>query len=151
MTTFIGEYTAKLDDKGRLAFPAALKKQSRSEEPDRYVLKRDIYEKCLVLYPIEEWHRQTELIRSKINPYNQAHARFLRGFFRGTAEITLDAQNRMILPKLLADKVEIEREIYMAGIDGKIEIWAKHLYEQLDDDMEDFAQLAGEILGNQQL
>jgi hypothetical protein len=39
----------------------------------------------------------------------------------------------------------------MAGIDGKIEIWAKHLYEQLDDDMEDFAQLAGEILGNQQL
>ena len=149
MTTFIGEYSAKLDPKGRLVFPAAFKKQNKSAEPEHFVLKRDIYEKCLVLYPMEEWERQTEIIRAKINPYNRAHARFLRGFFRGTAEITLDANSRMLLPKHLSEQVDIDREVYLAGIDSKIEIWSKELYEALDAEMEDFADLANEILGTE--
>lgn len=149
MTTFIGDYTAKLDAKGRMVFPAALKRQNKSEETDRYVLKKDVYEKCLVLYPIEEWERQTALIRSRINPYNRSHARFMRGFFRGTAEIILDANNRMLLPKHLQEAVEIDKEVYLAGIDGKIEIWSKELYEALDDDLLDFAELADEILGSE--
>lgn len=149
MTTFLGEHTAKLDPKGRLVFPAAFKKQNQSAEADRYVLRKDIYEQCLVLYPVEEWERQTEIIRSRINPYNRDHARFLRGFFRGTAEITLDANSRMLIPKNLLDAAAIDKEVYLAGVDRKIEIWSKELYEALDAEMDDFADLATAILGDQ--
>ncbi|HDP55334.1 MAG TPA: division/cell wall cluster transcriptional repressor MraZ, partial [Bacteroidetes bacterium] len=50
MTSFIGDYICKVDDKGRMHFPSAFKKQNKSASPDRYVLKKDIFESCLVLY-----------------------------------------------------------------------------------------------------
>lgn len=150
MTTFIGEHTAKVDIKGRMVFPSSFKKQNQTTDADRYVLKRDIYEECLVLYTMEEWQTQTELIRSKINPFNKKHARFLRGFFRGTAEITLDNNSRMLIPKSLLEAAKIEKEVYLAGVDSKIEIWSKELYEALDDEMDDFAELAADILGTQE-
>ncbi len=58
MITFIGDYTVRLDSKGRLSFPAAFKKQSREVLQDGFVLKRDLFENCLIMYPMEEWERQ---------------------------------------------------------------------------------------------
>ena len=147
MTTFIGDYTCKADAKGRITFPSAFKKQVRSASGDRFVVKKDIFEKCLVLYPMEEWERQNEIIRKKLNPYNKEHNKFLRNFYKGTAELALDGNGRLLIPKRLLDQVEISREVIMAGQDGKIEIWAKHLYERIDESEEDFAELAEKIMG----
>jgi len=150
MTTFIGDYQCKIDAKGRLLLPAAFKKQLNTTAPDRFVVKKDIYEPCLVLYPYEEWERQVALIRKHTNPYNKQHSNFLRGFFNGTAEIQLDASNRLLIPKRLLEQAEIESDICMIGIDGKIEIWAEHLYTKLNEKLENFADLAEQILGNSQ-
>ena len=68
MTTFIGDYNCKVDVKGRVTFPSSLKKQMNSASDGRFVVKKDIFEQCLVIFPIEEWERQNEIIRSKINP-----------------------------------------------------------------------------------
>ena len=86
MITFIGDYTVKLDAKGRLSFPAAFKKQMKAGLDGGFVLKRDVFEKCLILYPMEEWERQNAIIRAKTNPYNKEHAGFLRKFFSGTVD-----------------------------------------------------------------
>ncbi len=153
MAIFIGDYTCKVDVKGRILFPAAFKKQlSGSEtEPCResFVLKKDIFEQCLILYPIDEWNRQIELLRARINPYNKEHNQFFRGFFRGTAELALDGSCRLLIPKRLLDLAGIDKDIVMAGQDGKIEIWAKEIYESNADSDTDFALLAQKILGNQ--
>ncbi len=148
MATFIGDYTCKVDAKGRITFPSAFKKQMTSSEGDHFVVKKDIFEKCLVLYPIEEWNRQNRLIREKINPYDKEHNRFLRNFYRGTAEVSLDGNSRLLIPKRLLDTVEISKEVIMAGQDGKIEIWARHLYEKMQESEDDFANLAQKIMGN---
>jgi MraZ protein len=148
MATFIGDYTGKVDAKGRLTFPSALKKQMGSASEDRFVVKKDIFEKCLVLYPMEEWERQNTLIRNRINPYNKEHNKFLRNFYKGTAEVILDGNNRILIPKRLLDLVGISKEVVLAGQDGKIEIWDKQLYEQVDEPEEDFANLAEKIMGN---
>ena len=148
MTTFIGDYTCKVDAKGRITFPSAFKKQVNSASGDRFVAKKDIFEQCLVLYPIDEWERQNELIRSRINPYNKEHNRFLRNFYKGTAEVSLDGNNRLLIPKRLLDLVEISKEVVLAGQDGKIEIWASDLYHQIDEPEEEFASLAEKIMGN---
>ncbi len=148
MTTFIGDYTGKVDEKGRLTFPSSLKKQMSSASDDRFVVKKDIFEKCLVLYPMEEWERQNSLIRNRINPYNKEHNKFLRNFYKGTAEVVLDGNNRLLIPKRLLDLVGISKDVVLAGQDGKIEIWDKQMYDKVDESEEDFAELAEKIMGN---
>jgi MraZ protein len=147
MANFIGDYTVRLDPKGRLSFPAAFKKQIREALQDGFVLKRDVFEPCLIMYPMEEWERQNKMIRARTNPYNKEHARFLRMFFSGTAEVSLDANNRMLIPKRLLDYAEIGAEVVMAGQSGKIEIWASDKYGSVSEVDEDFASMAEKILG----
>jgi len=97
MTTFIGDYTAKVDAKGRIVLPSAFKKQLDPAANERFVVKKDVFEKCLVLFPMDEWERQVAIIRSKLNPYNKEHNRFLRGFYKVTAELALDSNNRILI------------------------------------------------------
>ncbi|MBN1133022.1 MAG: division/cell wall cluster transcriptional repressor MraZ [Bacteroidales bacterium] len=147
MITFIGDYKVRLDSKGRLTFPVAFKKQIREEMLEGFVLKRDIFEKCLILYPMSEWERQNAIIRSRTNSFNKEHARFLRMFYSGTAEVSLDGSNRILIPKRLLDYAEIRDEVVMAGQSGKIEIWASGKYIGMDETGEEFASMAEKILG----
>ncbi len=151
MTSFIGDYECRVDEKGRLLFPAALRKQSRSASPDRFVVKKDIFESCLVLFPMEEWESQNALIRRNTNPYSKEQAQFLREFYRGTAEISLDSNGRLLIPKRLLDMVHITKDAVLSAQDNKIEIWSKELYDSNGLDENRFASLAEKILGSSQL
>jgi MraZ protein len=146
MITFIGEYTCKLDIKGRVMLPAAFKKQMPAGNQEKFVIKKDIFERCLVLYPIEEWERQNKLIQKKINPYNKEHNMFLRRFFKGMAEILIDSNNRLLIPKRLLDEVGVDKEVVLAGQLGKIEIWAKDQYDRIDVGNDEFAGMAEKIM-----
>lgn len=147
MATFIGDYTCKVDAKGRIILPMAFKKQVPVDAQDHFVVRKDIFENCLVLYSIEDWNRQLEKIRKRINPYNREHNMFLRNFFKGTAELTLDSNNRMLIPKRLLDLIGAERDVVLAGQDGRIEIWAADIYERIDMPADDFANLAEKLMG----
>jgi MraZ protein len=105
MATFIGDYTCKVDVKGRIILPMAFKKQMPADAQDRFVVRKDIFENCLVLYAIEDWYRQLEKIRKRINQYNREQNMFLRNFYKGTAELSLDNNNRMLVPKRLMDLI----------------------------------------------
>ena len=148
MATFIGDYTCKADAKGRIILPMAFKRQMPAGAQDHFVVRKDIFERCLVLYSIEDWNRQIEKIRSRINPYNREHNLFLRNFFKGTAELTLDNNNRLLVPKRLMDLAGIQRDVVLAGQDGRIEMWAADMYEKIDMPSEDFANLAEKLMGN---
>jgi MraZ protein len=147
MATFIGDYTCKVDVKGRIILPMAFKKQMPSDARDHFVVRKDIFENCLVLYSIEDWNIQLEKIRKRINPYNREHNKFLRNFFKGTAELSLDTNNRLLLPKRLLDLIGAERDVVLAGQDGRIEIWSVDAYNKLDMAPEDFANLAEKLMG----
>lgn len=147
MITFIGDYPCKADSKGRILLPSAFKKQMGDRVIDRFVVKKAIFEKCLLLYPYEEWERQISILRSRINPYNRAHAEFLREFFKGTAEITLDNNSRLLIPKRLLEWASIKSDVILVGQDDKIVIWDKQTYESLTLSDEEIASLAEKILG----
>jgi len=102
---------------------------------------------CLILYAIEDWNRQLEKIRKKINPYNREHNMFLRNFFKGTAELSLDNNNRILVPKRLMDLIGAGRDVVLAGQDGRIEIWAADKYDKIDMPSDDFANLAEKLMG----
>lgn len=146
MTTFIGDYTAKVDAKGRVVLPSAFKKQLDTAANERFVVKKDVFENCLVIFPMDEWERQVAIIRSKLNPYNREHNRFLRGFYKGTAELALDSNNRILIPKRLLDLIEVDKDVVLAGQDGKIELWSQKVYDAIHEDEDEFAALAEKIM-----
>ncbi len=147
MISFIGDYSGKVDAKGRVTLPSAFKKQMQDSFAGGFVMKRDIFDQCLILYPMQEWERQNELIRSRTNPYNKEHSRFLRLFFSGTAEVIPDAANRVLIPKRLMEFAGIEDEVILAGQFGKIEIWSAGKYENISKVDDNFATMAEKILG----
>ena len=148
MATFVGDHPCKVDVKGRIILPVALQKQMPAEARDHFVVRKDIFENCLVLYSIEDWNRQLEKIRSKINPYNREHNLFFRNFFKGTAELSLDNNNRLLIPKRLFELAGITREVVLAGQDSRIEIWAADIYDKIDMAADEFANLAEKLMGS---
>jgi len=147
MTTFIGEYSCKVDAKGRIVLPSAFKKQMATEAQDKFVVKKDIFENCLVLFPMDEWQRQVELIRKKLNPYNREHNKFQRNFFLGMAELSLDNINRLLVPSRLIQLVDIKQDVILLGQDEKIEIWSSEVYGKIGMEQDDFASLAEKLMG----
>ncbi|HLN21208.1 MAG TPA: division/cell wall cluster transcriptional repressor MraZ [Bacteroidales bacterium] len=147
MATFIGDYSCKADVKGRIILPAAFKKQMPAGAQDHFVVRKDIFENCLVLYSIEDWNAQLEKIRKKINPYNREHNMFMRNFFKGTAELTMDNNNRLLIPKRMMEMIGADRDVVLAGQDGRIEIWAAETYSSIDMPASEFADLAEKLMG----
>jgi len=148
MTTFIGDYSCKVDAKGRIILPMVFKKQMPSAAEDRFVVRKGIFGKCLVLYSMEEWSKEIEKIRSRLNPYNKEHDEFMRIFFKGTAEMELDSSNRLLIPKRMLELAGIEKDVVLLGKDRWIEIWAEEVYAQIDMPSDQFSNLAEKLLGD---
>ncbi len=147
MTNFIGEFDCKLDAKGRLMVPSGLRKQLNPEANESFVLNRG-FEKHLVLYPKNEWDRISSEV-NQLNRYVKKNRDFIRYFYRGATELSLDGAGRLLLPKRLQEYGGIEKEVVLFAYSDRVEVWDKSAYEGLlTDEPEDFANLAEEVMGN---
>lgn len=150
MADFIGEFECRLDPKGRIMIPSALRRQFDASWKERFVINRG-FEKCLVLYPVTEWQRITEEI-NKLNQYVRKNREFLRYFYRGATEIVLDGNGRLLLPKRLQDYAGIDKEVVLFAYGKKIEIWDRNTYDTLlTDEPDDFATLAEHVMGDKKV
>jgi len=135
----LGEFECKVDAKGRVLFPAGLKKQIPEKEGEGFVVNRGL-EPCLVLYTEKTWGKITKDL-SKLNRFDPKNQRFVRQFFNGAKKIELDNSSRILIPKKLLDYASIKKEIVLFAHMDRVEIWSKVLYEKvLDIKPEEFAQ-----------
>lgn len=143
---FVGENYVKLDSKGRVLFPSSLKHQMPvSEHSSCFVLKKDIYSECLLLYPKTIWDNFTNNLRLKLNPFDKSHSVFLREFYRGTADITLDSSGRLLIPKRMLDLIRAGKDLVFAGQIDLIQIWVPDIYEASKISDSDLAQLTEKL------
>ena len=119
---FSGNIVAKLDAKGRVALPSLFRKTLQEGEID-FMLRRDIYQPCLVVYPLASWESEVESLRQRINRWNREEAMVFRQFLADAEPITLDAAGRLLLSKKWLKMAEIERDVRFIGADDRIEIW----------------------------
>ena len=148
LNTFLGTYECKADAKGRLMVPAPLKKQLGNLE-EGFVLKRSVFQPCLELYPMTEWNKVMQKI-NKLNRFVKKNNDFIRAFTAGVKMVEIDATGRLLIPKDLVLFSKIDKDIVLSSAVSIIEIWDKDLYESaLDNAMVDFADLAEEVMGNQ--
>ena len=109
----------------------------------KFVLKKDIYENCLEMYTYAEWERQSEEVKSKLNPFNRKHSTFWREYMRNRAVVEPDSKiGRITIPKQLLESIGVRKEVVFAGNDYKIELWAKESYEASSISGEEYAALA---------
>lgn len=146
MTAFIGEYSAKVDDKGRIVFPSSFKALMPADGDMRLVIKKDIFEDCLEMYTYEEWTRQSEELKSRLNMLNREHAMFWREFMRDRAIVEPDGKiGRLSIPKKLLEAIGVTKEVVFSGNDYKIEIWDKKKFEASRLSDEKYIELAGKL------
>lgn len=126
--------------------PSGLIAQLGEAEAFTFVINRG-FEQCLMLYPEPVWERITNEI-DQLNLYNKKNRDFVRYFYRGAQKVTMDNVDRILVSKRLLDYAGIDKDVILSAYSDRIEIWALEKYESLlDDEPEDFSDLAEDVLG----
>ena len=137
---FTGSTDAKVDEKGRVFVPSNFRKILQKEEVDGLILRRDIFQRCLVLFPINVWDAQVDAITARTNMFSREGRDALRKFVAGAENVSMDSGGRILLPKRLLEEARIKNDVRFTGVDNTIEIRSKHAAEELLNDYD--------ILGN---
>ena len=126
---FMGEYSPALDEKGRVAIPAKLRKAfGESSIADRLVLTHG-FDKCLMAFREEDWR---DFVENKLMPLSQSdpkHRMSVRFLVGGASDCELDKQGRLVIPSYLLNYANIKSDVIILGLYNKIEIWSKEVYE----------------------
>ncbi|MDD2552455.1 MAG: division/cell wall cluster transcriptional repressor MraZ [Dysgonamonadaceae bacterium] len=142
MNQFLGNFEAKADAKGRIFVPAVFRKLLQLQDEEWLVLRKDIFQDCLVLYPGSVWEKEIETLRSKLNKWNKNQQQVFRQFVLDAERVEMDGSGRILISKRYLQLADIENHVRFLGVDNTIEIWASEKLEKPLMAPEDFA---GEI------
>ena len=147
MLNLLGEYDLRLDAKGRLSLPAGLRKQLDGELQRGFVVNRDVFQPCLVLYPMVQWE-ETQSMLKRLNRFVERNVEFIRRFMNGATQVELDASDRLLLPKILMDHAGIGKDVRMVGMMDRVEIWGKEEHAKMMREKVDLTALAEDVMGS---
>ena len=148
MIRFLGNIEAKTDAKGRVFIPATFRKQLQAASEESLVLRKDVFQDCLVLYPESVWFKTQEQLRRRLNRWNARQQAVFRQFVSDAEVVVPDGNGRILIPRRYLQMAGIESEVRFIGMDNTIEIWAKARAEQPFMEAEDFSQALQEVLGD---
>lgn len=139
---FYGEHDHTIDRKGRLIIPSRFREVMKEHYTERLVATRGL-DRCLFLFPEDEWRTQESRFRSLSFTKPEAR-RFNRLFFSGASELGCDRQGRVLIPPYLKEYAGIKRDVVVVGVSNRIEVWDKEewkkFYEQGKDSYEQIAE-----------
>jgi MraZ protein len=144
ISSLIGEFECKVDAKGRFMFPVTLKKQMAEAFEKGFVINRNLHQKCLSLYPLEEWTKLNKRL-GKLNRLKKDVDIFIRRVTGGATSCEADNTGRVLIPKPLSEYADIKSDIKVLGSNNIIEIWDKKMYENFLSQDVDIAKLADDV------
>ena len=96
----------------------------------------------------QEWEKESEEVKQRLNFFNREHAQFWREYMRGRAIVEPDEKiGRISIPKNILSDIGVTKEVIFAGNNHKIEIWAKENYEREKMPQSEVISLTEKILG----
>lgn len=143
---FSGSVTAKLDSKGRVFLPSDFRKQMGESERS-LVLKRDVYQPCLVVYPYEIWEAEVDALKMRLNRWDSRQAMVFRQFLASAIQVVPDANGRILLPRRLLETVGIGRVVRFVGVDDRIEVWDDETAERMFMPAANYAAALADLMG----
>ena len=143
---FLGNIEAKLDVKGRAFLPATFRKVLQAGGEERLVLRKDVFQSCLVLYPESVWNEQMDVLRARLNRWNRQEQQVFRQFVSEVELLTLDGNGRFLIPKRYLRMAEIDQDVKFIGMDDTIEIWSSRKAEEQQMKPEDFGNALEQLM-----
>jgi MraZ protein len=123
---FLGEHQHSLDAKGRVILPARFRDQLEGG-----AVMAKALDGCLAVYPAAEFQRVADNAR-ELAQRGAAERQAARALFAGAVEITPDKQGRVAVPQHLRDFAGLTRDVIVAGMYHRIEIWDSQRFREQD-------------------
>jgi MraZ protein len=128
MPAFSGKYYYTIDPKGRIIIPAPFREIITSNYNPKLYVVNAAFDKCLHIYPQEEWNRHEEKVRQL--PGMLEEVRFYkRRVIASAQEVEMDKQGRILIPVAHRADAGLDSDIVMVGLIEKIELWDKTEWE----------------------
>ncbi|OUP50748.1 division/cell wall cluster transcriptional repressor MraZ [Lachnoclostridium sp. An181] len=125
-----GEFNHNIDSKGRLIIPSKF----RDDLGEKFMITKGM-DGCLFVYPEDEWRHLEEKLRTL--PLTNKKARDFKRFLLGSAvEGDLDKQGRVLISSALRTFAGLEKEVVLAGVLDRIEIWNKTAWDERNTEVE---------------
>ena len=146
MINIIGTHECKVDNKGRVKIPVAIKKQLANVIHEKFILKRSVFSKCIEMHPNCEWKKIMEQI-DKLNRFSRKNNTFIRTYLSGLKEVELDNNFRILIPKDLIAYANFDKEIVFSSSLNMIEVWSKDNYEKsIKSSLKNFPDLVEDVM-----
>ncbi|MBQ0073577.1 MAG: division/cell wall cluster transcriptional repressor MraZ [Prevotella sp.] len=145
---FLGNIEAKTDAKGRVFLPATFRKVLQQEGVEQLVMRKDVHEKCLVLFPESVWNEQMDDMRNRLNRWNRRQQQIFRQFVSDVELVTLDGNGRFLISKRMQEMAEIEQSVRFIGVGDTIEVWAVKEENEAFLNSEDFGNALEMLMNN---
>ncbi|MDA0708991.1 MAG: hypothetical protein O3B73_02130, partial [bacterium] len=137
---YIGEYEdVPIDPKGRLIVPAAFRKALPQGVTSLIIA--EWFEGCLAAFDPDGWASLIQELRGLDRSQRQTR-QLVRRLAGRAAEVNIDRQGRILIPKKLLDLGEISQHATLSGVIDKIEIWNPDRYDKVQSsaDLESVAE-----------
>lgn len=145
---FTGNSDAKADSKGRVFLPSSFRKILTAAEEEGLVLRRDVFQQCLVLYPLSVWNEMVDSITARTNPFDRKGRENLRRFVAGSESVSLDGDGRILIPRRYLEAAGISNDVRFIGMDNTIEIWNRQMADEMLSDQDGFADSIESMMAN---
>lgn len=132
MPSFSGKYYYTVEPKGRIIIPAPFREIIASNYSTKLYVTNAPFERCLYIYPLEEWNKLQEQVRTKPRS-DEAIRFFMRRVIASAVEVEVDKQGRILIPAALREDANINGDVVIAGQVEKIELWDRDEWNTLLD------------------
>lgn len=149
MVRFIGNIDAKMDEKGRVFFPAVFRRILQKDGDEALMVRKDVHQNCLVLYPKSVWNQILDDMRSRLNRWNSKQQMMLRQFVAGVDELVIDGNGRILIPKRLQQQINLQPGVRFIGMDDIIELWSQSEADSLLDNAAELGENLEQLLGGE--
>lgn len=130
-----------MDAKGRLAIPARVRDQLVAECGGRIVVTAHHAERCLLVYAEPQWQLLAPQIQALPNIQSASVRRLQRKLLGHAAPLEMDTNGRVLLPPTLREFAGLDKDLILAGLGHRLEIWSEAAWAASIDDADDNGEL----------
>jgi MraZ protein len=140
ITGFTGSYPNRIDEKGRVAIPATLRKQLGEEDSlmvtCQVVVVGDVPVRCLDAWPLPAWQEMVAGLQSEKGAFSSVRELFELNYLGNAQHCQLDRQGRIPIPPKLRQLARLPQDVTFIGSGKKIRIFDAAVHERLFDNYE---------------
>ena len=141
MIVFSGKSESKIDAKGRVFIPAVFRRQLPENDREKVVVRMDVSNKYLVIYPENVWQNKVLDLQKKLNEWDANDQLLLMRFVEDAEILDIDSQGRILLPKRFISAMNIVSETVFVGLVDRIALWNKPAYLEFQNSQPDLSDI----------